>query len=273
MVAASDRQKVEDIIKACARLYVMPHFRQLKEEHISFKNDDPNNPVTIADEQSEIYLESKLTDLIRGSLVVGEENVEKTPEVLEYLRDPHNVVWVIDPIDGTRNFKDGDETFCIIVALVAHGETQLGWIYNPNTDTMAFAAKGEGFYINGEKVELDSTAKLEGGATGYTRSKYASKLEGVDVESLGCSGLEYVRIASGEALFSLYGYMKPWDHLAGTLMVQEAGGYVRKFMGSGYNPYDQKGGLISANSEDTWRTVKKHMDQVRSQSQPDNKPK
>ena len=66
MVAASDRQKVEDIIKACARLYVMPHFRQLKEEHISFKNDDPNNPVTIADEQSEIYLESKLTDLIRG---------------------------------------------------------------------------------------------------------------------------------------------------------------------------------------------------------------
>lgn len=273
MVAASDRSKVEEIIKTCARLYVMPYFRQLQDDHITYKNDDPNNPVTIADEQSEIYLESKLTDLIQGSLVVGEENVEKNPEVIDYLRDPHNVVWVIDPIDGTRNFKDGDETFCIIVALVAHGETQLGWIYNPNTDTMAFAAKGEGFYINGQKVELDSSAKLEDGAKGYTRSKYASKIDGVNVESLGCSGQEYVRMAQGEALFSLYGYMKPWDHLAGVLMVKEAGGFAQKFMGTDYHPHDQKGGLITANSEATWRAVKKHMDEVRQKTQPDNKPK
>lgn len=272
MVAASDREQVEKIIKDCARLYVMPYFRKLLDEHITYKNDDPLNPVTVADEQSEIYLESKLTQLIPGSLVVGEENVEKNPEVLDCLKDPENVVWVIDPIDGTRNFKDGKETFCIIVALVAHGETQLGWIYDPCTDTMAFAAKGEGCFFNGQKAMLDQSAKLEDGAIGYTRSRYASRLDGVDVKTLSCSGHEYMRIAQGNGLFSLYGYMKPWDHLAGTLIVQEAGGYVRKFLASPYKPHDQKGGLITANSEDTWRTIKNHMDQGRQKMQQDRKP-
>ena len=81
------------------------------------------------------------------------------------------------------------------------------------------------------------------------------------IANLRCSGLEYFRMVKGEASFSLYSRMKPWDHLAGSFFVQESGGYVRKWDGSEYRPADREGGLITAVNQAVWQSVRNSIPQ------------
>src|SRR3546814_8953683 len=86
--------------------------------------------VTVVDVAVEKRLTARLTDLLPGSLVVGEEAVHAEPALMDQLASDAPV-WILDPIDGTRNFAHGCPVFAIMVALAQGGESIAGWILDP----------------------------------------------------------------------------------------------------------------------------------------------
>src|ERR1700730_15726265 len=123
-----DAEKVGRLIAEIAAAEVMPYFQKLGHGDITEKG--PGDLVTVADVAAERRLSAVLTDLLPGSLVVGEEAAAADPGVLEALAGDAPV-WVIDPIDGTANFAEGKPVFAVMVALVRRGETVMAWIHDP----------------------------------------------------------------------------------------------------------------------------------------------
>lgn len=255
MAASINPEDIAALLRECARKHILPYHGALEDHHKSFKGGNPQNEVTIADHESEAFLTRELMKIMPGSEVVGEEAAEDRPEILEIIKDPGKAVWVIDPIDGTSNFARGSSTYCVMVALLINGETQMGWIYDVSNDSMAFAQKGKGAYINGQHLDLRN-GKTQDNPTGYAGYRYAQKFSHITVRTLRCAGHEYLKVAQGHAEFNLYAEMKPWDHLAGALLVKEAGGCVRKWDGSPYRPGDMSGGLIAARNAKTWQGIR-----------------
>lgn len=258
MTTNLDPAAVEDILRTCARTCVMPRWKNLKREDIYSKGGNPNNLVTVADREAEDFLGNRLAALLPGSVVVGEEGVEAEESVMEFLDVPNMTAWVIDPIDGTGNFVRGRVAFCLMVALVSGGETSMAWIYDPCGDRMAFAAKGGGAFLNGRPLVLNGapSSPVPGRITGFSRYRPEDGA-GFRTFSLGCAGHEYLRLLQGAEAFSVYADIKPWDHLPGSLLLQEAKGCVRKWDRTPYGPQDRGCGLICAVTEDVWNSVRK----------------
>ena len=132
-----DVLRVGEIIRAVAAAEILPRYEKLERHEINEKH--AGEIVTAADIASEAKLIAALTDLLPGSVVVGEEGFAADPTIIEHLsRDA--AVWIIDPLDGTRNFAEGRPTFAVIIALVVRGETQAGWIYDPVADDLIWGA-------------------------------------------------------------------------------------------------------------------------------------
>ncbi|MGW0584667.1 inositol monophosphatase family protein, partial [Streptomyces sp. NPDC002920] len=100
---------VEDAIRQAAATEIMPRFRQLAAHEIDQKNG-PHDLVTDADRRAERYLTEVLGALLPGSVVVGEEAVHADPATYGAIRGDAPV-WIVDPVDGTRQFVHGDEGF------------------------------------------------------------------------------------------------------------------------------------------------------------------
>ncbi len=122
-------EHVEEILQSCADKYILPRFKSLEAHEIRTKSS-PEDLVTDADIETEEELIRLLPKLIPGSVVIGEEGVSKDETLLNALKDDEKVIWVVDPVDGTRNFTKGDNYFCTMVALVSKGETVQSWIYD-----------------------------------------------------------------------------------------------------------------------------------------------
>ncbi|MZD04454.1 inositol monophosphatase, partial [Streptomyces sp. SID5785] len=110
---------VERIVRAAAAAEITPRFRQLGAHEIDQKSG-PHDLVTVADKRAEEYLTRELTAALSGSVVVGEEAVAADPSTYEALRGAAPV-WIVDPVDGTRQFVHGDPGFCTLVALALDG--------------------------------------------------------------------------------------------------------------------------------------------------------
>jgi myo-inositol-1(or 4)-monophosphatase len=153
-------------------------------------------------------------------------------------------VWVADPIDGTANFARGIPHFCISVAYVAAGRTELGAIYNPALDDLWLARRGAGATLNGAPIAAAATrdfsaASVElGWSTRIPNADYldvAARLLAIGANvrraGSGALGLAYVADGRQDAYAELH--MNPWDCLAGLLLVSEAGGRVNDFLAGG----------------------------------------
>ncbi|HEY8191684.1 MAG TPA: inositol monophosphatase [Alphaproteobacteria bacterium] len=254
MAATIDPRKVEDIIRECAAECIMPRFRNLQSHEINTKSG-PNDLVTIADKESELYLERELTKLYSGTVLIGEEGISAGLKTTAVLQDHNAVVWVADPVDGTWNFAHGDEHFAVMLACVAGGEVIHGWIYDVPAGRMMTASKGAGAFIDGVRLSVSNTEHIAH-ANGFAGRKYftnamkphidALKQQAASLTSLNCAGHEYLNLAAGKADFAVYSRIRPWDHLAGTLAVKEAGGTVMNWDGTPYKPSDEFGGIIVA---------------------------
>src|SRR5690606_22330409 len=124
--------------------------------------------------------------------------------------------------------------------------------------------KGSGAYLGDKKMQTAPAAaknELLGHINpGFFPKEYRASIKEARSEfrecvSLGCAAHEYLRIACGQAHFALYSRLKPWDHLPGTLIVQEAGGFVFMWDKGVYRPSNFDVGLIVANDEATWANV------------------
>lgn len=253
-------------IRACAAQYVIPRFCNLSPDEVETKSS-ADDLVTIADKEMEIALTDILRRRYPDCVVIGEEAVAQGTCDLSALSDPKATVFVLDPVDGTWNFRHGKEQFGSMAACVIGGETRFGWILDVLKDDMYFAAKGQGAFINGTKtaVPLKQPERSLKDMTGYVylhapaseelrRQAKAKKPMVGKITSLRCAAHEYMALLAGDADFSISTNPKPWDHLAGVLLLQEAGGFAARWNGAEYTP-DANDGILVAGSQHTWDQI------------------
>jgi fructose-1,6-bisphosphatase/inositol monophosphatase family enzyme len=249
-----DSKEIEKIIREVAAAEVLPHFNKLKEDEIREKG--PGDLVTIADVAAERELAARLARALPGSVVVGEEAVSKNPAVLDRFKGD-KPVWVIDPIDGTRNFSEGNKKFGIMVSLVQNGETLYAWAFDAPGNRMATAKKGAGAFLDGQPVKIGSKAtelkQLAGRGAG---AKGAWNFKGHRDQRSSLH--DFMDVLTGAADFFVQGpRVTPWDHGAISLIASEAGAHVA--MNKADKPYDPtllgRAFLLIAATRDLWQKI------------------
>ena len=259
----ADLDAVAETIRDVSARLIVPRFNNLQEGEVKSKSS-PTDLVTIADQEAEEELERLLPKHLPGSLVIGEEGIAQNRHDVAALQDTHGPVWVVDPVDGTRNFTNGSDHFGTMVALAQSGETLAAWIYMPRTGEMIYALKGEGAYLNGQRLNSPMPADNIGRA--YVSRRFLppdrrkavqEKLDAYGLPkkkalNLFCAAREYANIAIGAADFSIYWRLNPWDHLPGALILREAGGEARHWDGSVYDVRSIGNGMVNARSRRIW---------------------
>ncbi len=251
--------KVADIIKTVAHNEIIPKYRNLKKEEIECKTSN-TDLVTIVDGNSERELSSMLKKYIPAAAVLGEEGVFANPTDAN-LVDNDGYVWIIDPLDGTKNFIENSEYFGIIVALLKNHETIAGWIYTPILGNMTMAEKGGGVYADNKKITINQNRDI------ITDFDMVYDFDHVNLPDfvrslnfLWCSAVEYQWLLTGKADAGFFcGYLKPWDHTAGLFLHREAGGYNAFWSGEPYNNRanpKQNNPLLLAPNIDVWKELK-----------------
>ncbi len=250
---------VERLERECWSTIIQQYFNALSSNQVKTKAN-AHDFQTIADVQSEAFLTAELQKLIPDSIVLGEEAQAAGTVSLDIFKqakqDQH--VWVIDPIDGTFNFVHAKDDFALMVSLVKNNETLGAWIFKPRSDDFIYANKGQGAFMNGQQTQVSKREALAD-LTGYSPILYSNQTpykahfqtaaQDVDgLDNLQCAGVHYMNMATGSADFYLANHSKPWDHLAGALILEEAGGIVTQWDGSPYKPMDNSVYLIAANS-------------------------
>lgn len=249
--------EIRDLMRFAAQRSMLPRFRQLAAHEVELKGKD--DPVTIVDREVEAFLTEALTRLAPGVAVVGEEAAHGDPKVLDALSDQ---CWIIDPLDGTANFAEGREPFGIIVALADAGRAVAGWIYDPVKDRFCHARAGEGAFVNGTRIAARTTGKdmpvtavsrifLTPEQSAMVDAKLAPHYTLVDIPR--CAAEQYPRLALGENDVSSFKRTYAWDHAAGVLWLNEAGGKAARLDGSEYRVDEHgKPGLVGASSPAIW---------------------
>ncbi len=245
------------IMRQTSKKVILPHYQNLRDGDVREKS--PDDLVTIADKLSEEFLSEELTALLPEASIVGEEAVSENPSIMNSLND--DLVWIIDPIDGTGNFAIGKPPFGIIIALFKSGKTIAGWLYDPLTDRICHAEKGIGAFINGQRVTVSQVSRSQpvaALATGFMTpdqrktilNRVSSRYEIVDIPR--CAAEQYPRLVLGSNQISVFERTLPWDHAAGVLFLNEAGGKAARWDGSPYLPGDGRTGMLGASSPKLW---------------------
>lgn len=167
-------------------------------------------------------------------------------------------VWVIDPLDGTHNYLRGFPHFCVSIGFLDHGDPVHGVIYDPLRDELYTASKGDGAFLNDRRIRVSRREQLAGAllCTGFPfrqRQHLDAQLamtrallgEAEDIRRTGSAALDLAYVAAGrlDGFFEIG--LKPWDMVAGCLLVREAGGQYADFAGQTAIPAN--GNLIAAN--------------------------
>lgn len=250
-----DTPGILDLVKETAAEVVVPRFRQLAAGDVEEKS--PGDFVTVADREAEWYLSRLLRGVYPSVVIVGEEGVFANPSLLESAHGAEHA-FLIDPIDGTRNFVSGRDEYGVMLAEVRNGVTTRGWIYQPQTGRAYVAEHGAGAVLDGVPIARTATTRPPLGATakralqGFTAEGRLSPV----ARSAWCCAFDYPKVLHGDVDFLVYSTLHPWDHLAGSLMVTETGGVSRTVEGADYCLATRTGGLIVARDAATWRTAR-----------------
>jgi fructose-1,6-bisphosphatase/inositol monophosphatase family enzyme len=259
------------ILSQAAEAEIRPRFRALAKGDIRTKAD-ANDLVTEGDEAAERFIRKEVAAQFPDALFIGEESVAADPALLHKLADADLAV-VVDPIDGTFNFASGVPLFGVMAAIVSGGETVGGIIYDPMGDDFVMAEKGSGAWQTGghqPAIRLkargaDALEAMTGMAsTGFLardrRARVMANLAKVAfAANYRCAAHEYRTFAAGNVHYLMYNKLMPWDHLAGTLISQEAGAYAARFDGSPYLPHHVDGGLLLAPDLDSWEMLRREV--------------
>jgi fructose-1,6-bisphosphatase/inositol monophosphatase family enzyme len=262
--------RVTVIVQDVVASVVMPSFRALRPEDIHLKDTpgDPEDLVTIVDKAAERLLVEALADVVPGAAFIGEEAVSENPALLAALSAPEPV-WLIDPIDGTKNFARGQADFGVMLALVERGVTRASWIAVPAAQPAGFvvaAQLGGGTRVDDSPVRM--TRQVAGNPRGtlHTRMMPADGARGVvdalrgkyDVQpSTGAAATEYSAVLRGAKDFVIYYRLLPWDHAPGALALTEAGGAAVHLSGEPYTPLSPNQITIFAATPELAGTVRR----------------
>ncbi|MBI2351595.1 MAG: 3'(2'),5'-bisphosphate nucleotidase CysQ, partial [Deltaproteobacteria bacterium] len=164
-------------------------------------------------------------------------------------------VWVVDPIDGTKEFIAGVPQFAVSVGLVMDGRPVLGVVYNPAEEKLYRAVKGDGAALNDQPIHVSQREEMAGAFLLVSRSEPRRKFQPfVDLcrlEPIGSIAYRLAMVAAGEGDGTLtFRSLREWDVCAGALIVEEAGGVVVDGGGCGlvFNQEDtQYRGIVASN--------------------------
>jgi len=167
--------------------------------------------------------------------------------------------WIIDPIDGTMNFLNGIPQFAISIAYEKDNEIICGVIFNPITNEMFCAEKGNGAYLNNSRIRVSNKKKLKdallvtGGPEGASKiknkiySEYINVSNNVsNVRKFGSAALDMAYVACGRFDGYWQRELKYWDIAAGVIILREAGGFIDFFEDD--LSYPLKKNILASNS-------------------------
>jgi myo-inositol-1(or 4)-monophosphatase len=155
--------------------------------------------------------------------------------------------WILDPLDGTKNFAHGYRRFCVSLALALQDEVILGAVYDPSADALFVAQRGGGATRNGRKIRVSAVSELGSALVASaltTRSRpddaqmkrvaaLSPRVQGLRID--GCAALDLCDVACGRLDGFVENGLAAWDTAAGALMVREAGGLITDFAGNPSN--------------------------------------
>lgn len=250
------------LMRAATERAILPRWQQLAAHEIEAKASGGMLPdvVTIADREAEAVLADGLARLLPEAQIVGEEACHHDPSVFGRLS--HDLCWIVDPLDGTNNFAAGKPPFGMLIALAERGETIAGWIYDCLTGRFCHAARGGGAFVDGERVIARETGARPPIAANSLIYMQPARREAVQaaiepnyvmVDIPRCAAEQYPRLVLGVNDVAIFERTLPWDHAAGTLFVNEAGGKVARPDGSAYRVDEHaRPGLLGAASVRLW---------------------
>ncbi len=183
------------------------------------------NPVTTADLEANRKIQEIIRNRYPGDGWLSEEDKDN----LERLTVSR--VWVVDPIDGTKEFIEGIPQFAVSIGLVVEGRPVLGVVYNPVKEKLFRASKGEGATLNGGPIRVSLREDVKGALLLVSRSEPRGKFRSFSdlccLEAVGSIAYRLAQVAAGEGDGTLtFRSLREWDVCAGTLIVEEAGGVV-----------------------------------------------
>ncbi len=202
--------------------------KSLGKTHTSIKSD--NSPVTEADRNVQDLIVGRLLEQVPEHGIIAEEETELTDKLK---KSNAEYVWVIDPIDGTRNFASGIKIFCCSVALLRNGRPITGAVYEPNSDWMFSASVESSAMLNDAIISVSKDDFNPRTTLAYSVDKYQAiperllkMFERCIFRNFGSAALHLGMVASGmmDGVMSFSG--KLWDVAAGGLIVKRAGGSV-----------------------------------------------
>ena len=224
-----------------------------KSKNLQVSRKGPADFVSTADRRAESILRAELQKarprygfvLEEGGVIEGEDNSNR---------------WIVDPLDGTTNFLHGIPHFAVSVALERDREPYAGVIYNPITDEMFWAEKGQGAYLKSRRLRVSGRSQMEDAlfATGIPflgckdHPTFLRQLDAVmgrcaGVRRMGAASLDLAYVAAGRYEGYWETGIQSWDIAAGVVMVREAGGFVTE-VGGGAD-FLKSGCIVAANPD------------------------
>ena len=255
------------VLKQVSEAIILPRYKRLLDTDISTKTNETDF-VTIADREAEVEIISKLLMLLPGSRCIGEESVAEGRCDITALDADY--IWIVDPIDGTRNFVAGSEHFCCMVSLIGESKPLRSWIYRPLVGDAVVAGKDKGvshYLATGEVVACkprwhqSELPLLQGtlNAMGFDlsiREEVRNKLRGLKGRfHLGSAGIDAVYIALGQSDYLMHSKLTPWDSVPVELTCRELGYYVRLAPDETPFHWQAKGVLLAASTKEQWQKL------------------
>ena len=241
------------MVKACrkASKIIIRDFGEIEKLQVSLKG--PGDFVTASDKKVEKILINELQEARPSYSILSEE--------IGQINNDKSFKWIIDPIDGTANFLHGIPHFAISIGLEHDDEIICGIVYDPIKDEMFVAEKGNGSYLNNQRMRVSSRSKLKdcivftGGPKLESKNKelaleeykkFSSKIL-IPIRKLGSASLDMAYVAAGRCDGFWQRNLNYWDIAAGIILVKEAGGFVTDFEGE--NRYVENKTILATNSK------------------------
>ena len=242
---------IKEIVLKCGKLILEADHDNLGEEY----KEGNNNVVTKYDKMVENILREELLNIVPDAYFLGEESNNDYKD--------SKYIFIVDPIDGTVNFSRSLNASAISVALLEDGEVVIGVCYNPYTNELYEAIKGNGAYLNGKRIHV-SNKKLSEGLVFSGSAPYYDELRDKSLETLGkfarvasdfrrCGSavIEICAIASGKAEVYFELKLMPWDYAAASLILTEAGGIATNVKGEKLE-YNKPTSILASNNQEDY---------------------